>query len=364
MMNRKHPGISGIKGLSLIELMVAMVIVTILLLGVTTVYFASKRSYRLNDEYAEIQENARFLFSNVVKDLRMAGYSGCDSIRDMAINGINVISATAIPGLPAFANGNFITGHNGAINNWPSTGMAKPGNIAAGTDAITTIRASACSDTLTKPAAPGGTISATNSCNFQPNDTVLITDCVNTEVFTISSINGLGELVHATPENVQSNLQNEFGAGSIIFKPTRSTYYIGTDPGTGDLGLYRIQYTAAGGVFGLSAPSVLIPNVENMVIAYGVDTTDNGSADTFASADQVGNLALQGDVAAGQTPWSRVVSMDIRFLTASDNIGNPNAQVNGYAYTFNNNYVPSSAVTDNRLRREFITGINLRNNTP
>ena len=65
------------QGLTLLELMIAMVISSILMLGVISIYITSKQAYKVNDEYSIMQENARLAFNFLAKDIRMAGYIGC-----------------------------------------------------------------------------------------------------------------------------------------------------------------------------------------------------------------------------------------------------------------------------------------------
>ena len=64
------------RGVTLIELMIAMVISTIVLLGVGTVYSSSKRSYKVQEEMARLQENARYAFNVMSRDIRGAGFIG------------------------------------------------------------------------------------------------------------------------------------------------------------------------------------------------------------------------------------------------------------------------------------------------
>lgn len=61
-------------GMSLIELLVALLISTILMFGVGTVYVSSKRGYNIQDTLARQQENSRFSLDILTRDLRMAGY--------------------------------------------------------------------------------------------------------------------------------------------------------------------------------------------------------------------------------------------------------------------------------------------------
>lgn len=79
MKNRpKFPSVRS-AGLSLIELMIAMVIGVILLLGLVQVMTASSAAYKLSAGVARTQENARFAMDFLQRDLRMAGHMGCVS---------------------------------------------------------------------------------------------------------------------------------------------------------------------------------------------------------------------------------------------------------------------------------------------
>lgn len=64
-------------GLSLIEVMVALVISSILILGVTDLFNSSFMSGRSNSELAQIQENGRLAMEVIGSDIRLAGLSTC-----------------------------------------------------------------------------------------------------------------------------------------------------------------------------------------------------------------------------------------------------------------------------------------------
>lgn len=61
-------------GLSLVELMVALVVGLLLLGGVIEIFVANKQTYRVADASARIQENARFATEILGRYLRIAGY--------------------------------------------------------------------------------------------------------------------------------------------------------------------------------------------------------------------------------------------------------------------------------------------------
>jgi len=68
-----------LQGFTLTEIMVALVISTILMGGVLSIMSSSKRTYALQNELSELQDNARFIIDELARELRMAGYFGCSS---------------------------------------------------------------------------------------------------------------------------------------------------------------------------------------------------------------------------------------------------------------------------------------------
>ena len=65
------------KGLTLMELMIAMVIGLMLLGGALSMFVNNKRVYRQVNEVGRLQENARFALEMMTRDIRMAGFYGC-----------------------------------------------------------------------------------------------------------------------------------------------------------------------------------------------------------------------------------------------------------------------------------------------
>ena len=76
------------KGVTLIELMVAMLIGSILLIGAVTVFSDSRSTFRTSDIIARLQENARFALDTIEPDIRQAAYWGL-------ANGYTLIEGTA-----------------------------------------------------------------------------------------------------------------------------------------------------------------------------------------------------------------------------------------------------------------------------
>lgn len=64
------------RGVSLIELLVAITIGAILIFGATQVYVDSRNTYEVNERTARLQETARYALSVIEPDIRMANYWG------------------------------------------------------------------------------------------------------------------------------------------------------------------------------------------------------------------------------------------------------------------------------------------------
>jgi type IV pilus assembly protein PilW len=64
------------EGLSLVELMVALVIGSILIAGAVYVYSQSRTTQRVSDTVARLQENGRYVLSVIEPDIQLAGYYG------------------------------------------------------------------------------------------------------------------------------------------------------------------------------------------------------------------------------------------------------------------------------------------------
>lgn len=62
------------KGVTLIELLIALVISGIIVAAIYRMFVAQTRSYTVQDQVAEVQQNVRNAMERMVNDLRMAGF--------------------------------------------------------------------------------------------------------------------------------------------------------------------------------------------------------------------------------------------------------------------------------------------------
>ena len=327
-------------GLTLVEIMVAMTIGLVLLGGVITILVSSQQTYRVNEALARIQENARFAFQILSRDIRMTGYMGCVGEGTVPVNTLNDSAAYL------WNFGQPIQGFEAAGGGWTPALPVEITSPLGGHD-ILVIRGVDGSGARVL-SHPGGTppgsanLKLTADSGLQDNDIVLVTDCLAAAVFQITNISTSAvqdNVVHntgggSTPGNATKNLGQSYEGGEIIRISTRS-YYVRTNP-NGTPALYWRR--------GNEAAEELVEGVEDMQIDYGVDTDGDRAADVYQTADLV-------------VDWENVVSVRINLLMQSteDNIASQ-----PQTYTFNGAVTTSA---DRRLRKTYSTVVALRNRT-
>lgn len=76
------------KGFGLIELLIALALSLVVVLGVAQIFIAAKNTYVSQNTAAGMQEDARFVLSKMIQEIRMVGMFGClDMIIDASSAG-------------------------------------------------------------------------------------------------------------------------------------------------------------------------------------------------------------------------------------------------------------------------------------
>lgn len=333
-------------GISLVEIMVALTLSLALTGGALTVYLGTRQSYRTSDAMARIQENARYAFQILGRDLRMAGYRGCvgenvavtntlndpDAFLwnfDQPIYGYEASSASAWNLAPDNAITNPLGGRDivvvrGTFGNG-SRVLQHPGNED-------------------DPNLPGSAdIKVTRGSGVVEGDIVLVTDCLAAAVFQVTNQNDstiFDNIVHNTggtliPGNATKQLGKSYEGGELQHISTK-IYYIRNNP-AGQPALYRRE--------GAGAAQEMVEGVQDMQILYGVDETDDTAADRYETAAWVD--------ANGR--WGSVVAVKVALLLRSVEDGVVNTP---QTYFFDGATVTAA---DRRLYQAFETTFTLRN---
>ena len=369
------------KGLSLIELLVAMVLGLTVTAGVIQIYVDSTVSERDREARQRIQEGGRFATSFLSQEIRMAGYLGClGSLEGLSIN-------SPLDGAPASFQPQFgvqgweAGGTNPATINNSADGVATVStaggewtNAATG-HVIPTIQAVPTSDILRVWGAEGTggavtaitegtptTIQLESDIGASADDFLIISDCEQADfVQACTVVADAGPATTSTvtlatscnPGNdATSILSSDTTFGSTEAMRLQGTiFYVGkrSDTATNPPSLFRRQLSSTGTA---GAAEELIEGVESMQILYGinVDQDTRSTVDAYIPADAVTN-------------FQQVISVRISLLMQSVEDGTvpfPQEYIfDGITYdgAVGNGALP----TDNRVRRVFVSTISLRN---
>ncbi|MGB9429800.1 MAG: PilW family protein [Gammaproteobacteria bacterium] len=361
-------------GLSLIELMIAVLVGVVLIAGVLSIFISSRKSYGINSAVARLQDNGRFALNFIQHDTRLAGFMGCatsattTSYLNPNPTGTNLAYSfgTAIQGYeyngtaPTFtytiAAENPSPAPAASAGNWtPALDGAVAGSVIPGTDVLVvryTESGTNPSYVTTAPAPPVATFNVSNTTGLAARDLVIISDCTSASIFQIDAPVAGDVISHGlaavNPGNAVANPPNGFQLNSQISIPTTAVFYVGLGA-DGSPALFRaLTSTATASGF---TSTELVSGVENMQILYGVDTTLSQTPSEYDTA---------GVVTAAGT-WPNVVSVRIALLLRSDTGA---VTLPAAATTSNLLGTTITAPLDTRLRQVFVTTIGLRNSLP
>lgn len=354
------------QGFSLIEVMVAMLIGIILLGGAISIFISNKAVYRLESELSRMQESGRFIIDMMSHEIRMAGFNGCASRGDVEPNNM----ADNPPPL-ALNNDNAVLGYDGSGGVWDPVipaGIAVPmydidlvptKDLVINTDVINIMRVDECGAFLTGNWAVSTAtmqVTAPNSCGFDQNMAVIVTDCATADIFQIVSNPGnngpTAQLTHSQSGNSGNFLGTNYGPPDAhISVPRSNSFFIALND-AGENALYLAEWSSTDGDATVNTDDFsvyeLTDGVQDMQILYGEDTGGGGGnqyADVYVDASAVAD-------------WTNIRSVRINVLLQSDD----NITTEPRAFTFNG--ANANTGNDKRLRMAFSTTIALRNRLP
>jgi len=83
------------EGISIVELMLALCIGSIVMAGVYRVWIGSQKAYHVQDQVVDMQQNARVAIQKMIREIRMAGFGSVSNVLPLsAVNGpfLNIIN--------------------------------------------------------------------------------------------------------------------------------------------------------------------------------------------------------------------------------------------------------------------------------
>lgn len=327
-------------GFTLVEVMVAMAIGLLMTAVIATVFSSSSRTSTVNQAVNEIQEQSRIALDMLQRDLRQAGYIGCNSNR--LVNSGGLVNTTVAPNSYRNNIAAFLEGYEGT---GAAFAPAAPVQVTAANP-----NASPISDAVTvriptgEPVSLSGTMASGtavvpvfSTAGFVVGSTrAVIGNCGQSSVFIVTGL--AGGLQHNGGANASPDLGQAYGPDAMVVPFQTISYYVAPSVNNGENSLWRrVDQT-------FNSEEVA-EGVEDFQIQYGQDTDGDNFADIFTAADVVAN-------------WQQVVSVRASLLLRS--------KVDRAAQTaqdYNFNGATAIAPPDRRLRRPFNVTIQLRNRT-
>lgn len=316
-------------GMTMVELLIAMLLGLFLVGGVLQVFNSSKQSHRVHEATARMQETGRMGIEIISRDVRMADFWGCASGISNVTNNLDNTGAGYID-----FNAGGLAGTEGGAG-VPDTLILRGGfGSGLGVEPPYGPQASA----NLKVAAGNG---------LEQADIIFVSDCSSADIFQISNANPDqgGQLVHNTgsttePGNYNATnpgcpgsnahcLSKVYGADAQVYRTQQITYTVGVGS-EGEPALFRNGQE-------------FLDGVEDLQILYGEDLNGSGVADYYVPADQV-------------TDMEQVISIRFAIVARSQN-DNLTGGVNQTYSVLGDN----RTAADLRLRQTYTSTVNVRN---
>lgn len=279
MTHRQQRGCSRLaRGFTMVELMVAMLLGLIVIGGVTSVFLAGQQTYRANEALGDVENGSRTAFEMVTRDLRDAGFTGCDNTSGRVANVVNNSTSLwyanwAVP----------LQGFDDAKTDPALASITGPGAPLAGSSSVRVL-GTANTDVSVGTVSGSPTSFNINAASTQlaAGDIVMVCDFDHATLLQITSYSGTSVGVATASTPAPGNCSSGLGyptmctstGNAYSFLPnarinlmTAVDWYIGKNA-VNTYSLYRlpVTYTAAG--VSVSTPQEMVRNVNSMTIQY------------------------------------------------------------------------------------------------
>ncbi len=313
------------KGMSLVELLVAVAVTAVVLVSVYGGFSAHQRLYGQEQQILELQQNLRLALDMAAQVVHQAGYWRCVEARavPMGVQGVkNTLKSS---------EGLFHTYAVMGFNNITSTAdpfsdkQTQEGTDILGYSLIDPAFDGPLAQDQILPRDPLRLVKTKMTGSLKKGQIVFITDCRQSALFQITSVVADGDILVQhdpdvlSPGNTTRCLRCDDGGGTCLDDAQCSA------PGTGfrrgiswlhpvKVGFFRVskkgefQWIEGGpdtaGNYVFSGPRTLAENVEDFQVEFGVDSSPvpDGLVDAWVSADAVPETYS----GSGLRDWTRV----------------------------------------------------------
>ncbi|MDT8991412.1 PilW family protein [Curvibacter sp. APW13] len=297
-------------GVTLVELMVAMVLGLIIVGAVLNVFVSSRQTFRVNENLGQLQENARIGFELLARDIREAGSTPCGIFPSQVANVIRV--GGAVPWWASWwAEGAPLRGFEGSESAANTDEIALPASIVAigtgtnqritGTDSLWAIQAAETPTAATAHTPADRQFTLNSITGFDEADVVVTCDLRGAAIFQIGAVSTGTKVIDYNTTLASNNCTNNLGApinaacttttsrtfspaeGIQVAKLVSNYWYVGNNS-RGSRSLFRvtmINKTVAGAKTWTADTQEVIPGVRDMQIQYL--TADTSASNALAT---------------------------------------------------------------------------------
>lgn len=302
MMTKRAPRMkSGYSqsGLSLIELMIALLLGSLLTIGLVQIFTSNSQTFRTNNATSRVLESGRIAQDMLSHGIRNAGFFGCFPVTEM-VNNLDSTHSDYDPATHGFET----LGVSAADS---ATYTERPSNAVANTDFfhVTGVRRPGGIVTLTDKATTAKSLKVADAAGFESGDLAFMSNCENGDLFQIQQVaSGSGTATikahisggGAAPGN---DLSANGPAGCSASGECLSRAY---EPGTELFRAYAETYFIAEGQDEANAlfmrdadgSTELAAGVEDMRVRFGTGNAETGVQSWKKGAD----ISSWGDVLA------------------------------------------------------------------
>lgn len=379
-----------VRGLSLIEVMIALVIGSLLLLGLVQIFSASRTAYQLSEGVSRTQENARFAIDFLQRDIRMAGHFGCVNDQAHFVKGENdpVLNFGSAPAAgspldfsvsiqgyeaPSTAPTNQLT--LGATWQVPAS---LPSSISAlnplpGSDILVLRFFNAQGAPVTSIATAGThdvvSFAATNAAALTVDGVTPVLfgigDCTHADVF-VGSL-GSGTVTSTSNTALAARYTSQPLGETMLYRADSIVYYIARGTSAIEPSLWRARADASGS-YPAALREELVEGVESLQVLYGQDEVASLSATTPPKGHvafhntAAGVLSGVSGTANVANAWRRVGMVQVGILSRSPNVAAASQAdaASSRQRVLGVEFVPG-AVNDRRYRAGYEVSVALRN---
>lgn len=320
------------KGLSLIELLIAVALAVTIIAGIVQVFLSNRQAFNLSESMIRVQESGRFAVRYISEVVRDTGSYGCVPTIDTEsgnvqsriagvtdLNPIQTVASATAPVWDASADGDAVAGD-----------FDDP-------DVISMLQLEN-DETRIEDALTVQTLEVTDASDFDAGDYILVTNCLVADFAEVDSVSG--DEVTVDTLNLRKTLYDQINKRSAITHIRHVSFSVDAEENL---------IISVNGV-----DQEVVSGIENIQFQYGVDL---GTAD---SRDNVPDyFADIEDIPADEV--DNIVAVNISVLAVSgtaDDGDAENVTTDGQTITFNEQ---TMVMDDQRYRSVFQSTVVLRN---